>query len=67
MKECFLRGQRIFDPAEKDARSAWTEIVSAVDGILFARWHQRVIDKGMSIGKIVAMQAPEKGTRRLLD
>lgn len=58
---------RIFDPAEKDARSGWTEIVSAVDGMLFARWHQRVIGKGMSICKIVAMQAPERGTTRLLD
>lgn len=58
---------RIFDPAARDTSRAWTEITATAEGIVFARWHQRVIEKGMSICKIASTYAPEHATGRLLD
>lgn len=54
---------RILDPASR----GWTDIVSPVDGLVFARWHQRVIERGMSVCKIAADHAPERRAARLLD
>jgi predicted deacylase len=56
---------RIFDPSVQDG--AWTDVTATVSGKVFARWHQRVIQAGMSVCKIAADEAAVSGSARLLD
>lgn len=59
---------RLYDPFEFDPQESWQDIVATSSGIVFARWHQRVIQAGMAVVKIASPDGPRLGGRaRLLD
>lgn len=58
---------RVFDPSVEDRSSAWSHVEAKGDGVIFARWHQRVIDAGMPICKIAGKNNMMHGGERLLD
>lgn len=59
---------RLYDPFEADHQASWRDVVAASGGIIFARWHQRVIQAGMAVVKIASPDRPRPGGRvRLLD
>ncbi|KAF1036150.1 MAG: hypothetical protein GAK33_04153 [Burkholderia lata] len=59
---------QIFDPTETDPSRAWRHIVAHHEGIVFARWHQRVVRAGMAVCKIACTTGVRQpGEARLLD
>jgi uncharacterized protein len=46
------RVARVYDPFGMGTKESWQDIVAETDGMVFARWHQRVIQAGMAIVKI---------------
>jgi predicted deacylase len=62
------RVARLYDPFETDPQMSWRDVVADSGGIIFARWHQRVIQAGMAVVKIASPDGPRPGGRvRLLD
>ncbi len=62
------RVARLHDPFEVDATKSWQDVYAGTDGIVFARWHQRVIQAGMAVVKIAGkVQTRRAGQARLLD
>ncbi|MGQ3214573.1 MAG: hypothetical protein ACT6U0_05425 [Shinella sp.] len=59
---------RLYDPFEPDPHARWQEVVTETGGIVFARWHQRMIQAGMAVVKIAGSVESSLGRRaRLLD
>ncbi|WP_158071667.1 hypothetical protein [Ensifer sp. 1H6] len=48
--------------------ASWTDVVAGTDGVLFARWHQRMIQAGMAVVKIAgSVELQRAGAASLLD
>lgn len=59
---------RFYDAFTADPARRWSDIVVENDGVIFARWHQRVIQAGMALVKIAGWGvARAEGQARLLD
>jgi len=59
---------RILDPMEMDPSRAWTPVVASTNGVVFARWHQRVVRAGMAVCKIAGKDVIRtSGNVHLLD
>ncbi|WP_448955841.1 hypothetical protein [Labrys neptuniae] len=58
---------RVLDVGECDRAHQWTEVAASMEGVIFARWHQRVILAGMPICKIAGSrkEATDAGARLL--
>lgn len=52
----------IVDPAKR-----WQSLKASTDGLIFARWHQRVIDEGMAAYKIAGNGDVVRAGAKLLD
>lgn len=59
------RVARLYDWSEPNPHENWQDVVAGTDGIIFARWHQRVIQAGMAVVKI-AGQAELQTDRQVL-
>jgi len=57
---------RLYDPFEPDPRQCWQDVVTETGGIIFARWHQRVIQAGMAVVKIAGSEGTRSAERALL-
>ncbi|MCR6500424.1 succinylglutamate desuccinylase/aspartoacylase family protein [Shinella sp. CPCC 101442] len=49
---------RLYDPFEPEAKASWQDVVAGTDGVIFARWHQRMIQAGMAVVKIAGSDGP---------
>lgn len=59
---------RLHDPFELDPAERWQDVMAGTDGVIFARWHQRMIQSGMAVVKIASLVvAHSDGRARLLD
>ena len=62
------RVARLHDPFEPDPKKSWQDVVAGTDGVIFARWHQRMIQAGMAVIKIASPGGVRSdGRARLLD
>lgn len=57
---------RLYDPFEPDPGQCWQDVVTEMEGIIFARWHQRVIQAGMTVVKIAGSERKRSAERVLL-
>lgn len=57
---------RLYDPFEPDSGQCWQDVVTETEGIIFARWHQRVIQAGMAVVKIAGSERQRSAERALL-
>lgn len=57
---------RLYDPFEPDPRQCWQDVVAETEGIIFARWHQRVIQAGMAVVKVAGSKRKRSAERTLL-
>ncbi len=46
---------RLYDPSKPDPEASWQDVIAHKDGIVFARWHQRMIQAGMAVVKIASL------------
>ena len=59
---------KLYDPFEPDPKKSWQDVVAITGGVIFARWHQRMIQAGMVVVKIASPGgASSNGGARLLD
>lgn len=59
---------RLHVPFEPDPTKSWHDVVAGTDGVVFARWHQRMIQAGMAVVKIASPDGVRSdGRARLLD
>lgn len=59
---------RLYVPFEPDPHACWQDVVTETGGIIFARWHQRMIQAGMVVAKIAGSDGlRSEGQARLLD
>ncbi|WP_158665203.1 succinylglutamate desuccinylase/aspartoacylase domain-containing protein [Ensifer adhaerens] len=59
---------RFYDAFSANSDGRWSDIVVENDGVIFARWHQRVIQAGMAVVKVAGWaRAQAEGQARLLD
>lgn len=62
------RVARLYDPFEPAAKENWHDVVAGIDGVIFARWHQRMVQAGMAVVKIAGSGGPHTdGKARLPD
>lgn len=43
---------RLYACPDVEAGAQWRDVVAGIDGVIFARWHQRMIEAGMVVVKI---------------
>lgn len=57
----------LHDPFEPDEGQSWRDVIAGADGVIFARWHQRVVHAGMAVIKIAGVSERSGQRARLLD
>jgi uncharacterized protein len=53
---------RVFDPMNADPSHAWIQVRARTSGLIFARWHQRVIRAGMAVCKVAGKEVVRADT-----